>query len=411
MLRFEKFVALRYLRSPRQEGFISVITWFSFIGIALGVATLIIVMSVMNGFREELLNSIIGMKGHIFVTKNQERILVSNQIPKQIERTPNVAYALELIEQQALCFAHGHARGVMIHALSKSDFQKQHMLSSSIKSGTIDSFEGDVVFVGNRLAELMQLKIGNRLVLMSPDGNATAFGNLPRQKSYRIAGVFEVGMNEFDKNFIIMPLESAQKFFKMDGKASHLEIFVRDISKTSQTVKQIKQTLGDSYHIVDWKHSDASIFHAVEVERNVMFLILTLIIVIASFNIISGLIMLVKDKTRDIAILRTFGAQKKSIMWIFFITGSTIGVVGTLLGLILGLSFAYNIETIRKWLESLLGTNLFNAEIYFLSQLPAKLDITQVTWIALMSLCLSFLATFYPSWKASKLNPVEALRF
>lgn len=410
-LFFERLLAYRYLRSPRQEGFISVIAGFSFIGIALGVAILIIVMSVMNGFRQELLTRIIGMRGHILVHGIEAPIAGYQPVIDLVRKVPGVESAFPVLERQAIMTFRGQARGVSIHAMDLTELRKRSMITESIKAGTLDDFEGDGLLIGSRLAEFMHLKVGDRIVMITPEGNVTAFGTVPRQKSFIIKGVFQVGMHDYDKNVVFMPLSTAQNLFKLPDQISHIEIFSTHIELAPQLAYVVQQTLGNHVQVLDWQHGDSQIFHAVQVERNVMFLILTLIILIASFNIISSLIMLVKDKTRDIAILRTMGASQGSMMRIFFLTGATIGAVGTLMGVVLGLSFSLNIESIRQFLQGLSGTELFSEEIYFLAQLPAKVDPGEVCAVVGMSLLLSFLATLYPAWRAARLDPVEALRF
>lgn len=411
---FEKLIAYRYLRSPRQEGFISVIAGFSFIGIALGVATLIIVMSVMNGFKEELFNRIAGMRGHLLVQGVSTPIKDYDQVVHIIRQIPGIERCYPLIERQAILMHKSQARGVMIQALSEADLQQKKTISENIKYGALKDFKEDAVLVGVRLAEQLHLKVGDRLLIMIPEGAATAFGTLPKQKSLRVQGIFEVGMHDYDKNIMFMPLSTAQQLFKLNDQISQIEIFISHPEIAPYLARTLNQVLDQNcpgeLNAVDWQHSDSQIFHAVQVERNVMFIILTLIIIIAAFNIISSLIMLVKDKTRDIAILRTMGASRGSLLGIFLLTGSTIGTVGTLVGIILGLSFSLNIEKIRQFLQSLIGTDLFSAEIYFLSQLPAKVNFTEVFLIVGMALLLSFLATLYPAWRAAKLDPVEALR-
>ncbi|MBY0462448.1 MAG: lipoprotein-releasing ABC transporter permease subunit [Alphaproteobacteria bacterium] len=410
-LFFERLLAYRYLRSPRQEGFISVIAGFSFIGIALGVAILIIVMSVMNGFRQELLTRIIGMRGHILVQGIQSPIENYQPVIDLVRKVPGVENAFPVLERQAIMTFRGQARGISIHAMDLSELRKRSIITDNIKAGTLDDFQGDGLLIGSRLAEFMHLKVGDRIVMITPEGNVTAFGTVPRQKSFIIKGVFQVGMHDYDKNVVFMPLTTAQNLFKLPDQISHIEIFSTHIELAPQLAYVVQQTLGSHVQVLDWQHGDSQIFHAVQIERNVMFLILTLIILIASFNIISSLIMLVKDKTRDIAILRTMGASRRSMMRIFFLTGATIGAVGTLMGVILGLSFSLNIESIRQFLQSLSGTELFSEEIYFLTQLPAKVDWGEVGAVVGMSLLLSFLATLYPAWRAARLDPVEALRF
>jgi lipoprotein-releasing system permease protein len=410
-LLFERLLAYRYLRSPRQEGFISVIAGFSFIGIALGVAILIIVMAVMNGFRQELLTRIIGMRGHILVHGIEAPIANYQPVIDLVRKVPGVESAFPVLERQAIMTFRGQARGVSIHAMDLSELRKRSIITDNIKAGTLDDFQGDGLLIGSRLAEFMHLKVGDRIVMITPEGNVTAFGTVPRQKSFIIKGVFQVGMHDYDKNVVFMPLATAQNLFKLPDQISHIEIFSTHIELAPQLAYVVQQTLGNHVQVLDWQHGDSQIFHAVQVERNVMFLILTLIILIASFNIISSLIMLVKDKTKDIAILRTMGASRGSMMRVFFLTGATIGAVGTLMGVILGLSFSLNIESIRQFLQGLSGTELFSEEIYFLTQLPAKVDCWEVCAVVGMSLLLSFFATLYPAWRAARLDPVEALRF
>lgn len=375
------------------------------------MATLIIVMSVMNGFRTELLTRIIGMRGHVMVYGIQAPINDYQNMVDLVQKIPGVEIAYPMIDRQAIISFRSQARGVSVYGITQSDLQHRTLISSNIKVGSIDNFEGDSVFIGRRMADSMHINAGDRLVMLIPEGNATAFGTLPKQKSFHVKGIFEIGMHEFDKNIVFMPMPIAQTLFKLPGQVSHLEVFSTHPELAGHLAHTIQQTVGNGVRVLDWQHGDSHIFQAVQVERNVMFLILTLIILIASFNIISSLIMLVKDKTRDIAILRTMGASRRSMMRIFFLTGAAIGFIGTMVGVILGLGFAFNIESIRQFLQGLTGTELFNAEIYFLSQLPVKIDWHEVMTVISMALSLSFLATIYPAWRAARLDPVEALRF
>lgn len=420
---FERIVAYRYLRSPRQEGFISVIAGFSFVGIALGVATLIVVMSVMNGFRQDLLSRIIGMNGHITIQAPQGPLTNFDEIAEEVRKVSGVQLAFPVVAQQAMVMFKSQARGAYVHGIRPEDLKKRSMIAQNIKAGSLEAFGkslnassslDDSVIMGRRLAESLGVRVGDRFNLVSPEGNMTAFGTMPRQKSVTLKGVFEVGFHEYDKTVIFMPLETAQSFFKttQNGKTgvSILEVFVDAPDKVAEYRFLLQHTLGNDVMISDWQHISSSFFQVVQVERNVMFIILTLIILIAAFNIVSGLIMLVKDKMRDIAIMRTMGATQGNILRIFFLTGSTIGIMGTLTGVVGGLAFATNIETIRRWLERLLEMELFNAEIYFLTQMPCKVDTGDVVSTIVMALGLSFLATLYPSWRAARLDPVEALR-
>lgn len=414
----ERLIAYRYLRSPRQEGFISVIAGFSFVGIALGVATLIIVMSVMNGFRQDLLTRIIGMNGHITLQGTRGPLINFDEIAAQARQVPGVKSVLPVVAQQAMVMFRSQARGAYVHGIRGEDLKSREIIAHNMKAGNLESFgktsgpdqQSDSVVIGRRLAENLGLRVGDRFSLVSPEGNVTAFGTMPRQKSVTVTGIFEVGFHEYDKTVIFMPLETAQSFFKVGKGASVLEVFVENPDKVAEYGFLLQNALGDQVIITDWQHISTSFFQVVQVERNVMFIILTLIILIAAFNIISGLIMLVKDKMRDIAIMRTMGATQGTIMRIFFLTGASIGILGTLTGVVGGLAFALNIETIRRWLERLLDMELFNAEIYFLTQMPCKVDPGDVTATVCMALGLSFLATIYPSWRAARLDPVEALR-
>jgi lipoprotein-releasing system permease protein len=406
---FERTIAWRYLRSPRQEGFISVIAGFSFVGIMLGVATLIVVMSVMNGFRHEFLNHIVGMNGHLWVYQTQGALPDYKILQKDIEALDGVKFALPTIERQSILISRDQARGVAIHALSLDDMQRLPLVAQNIREGSFAPWTGNKVLMGLRLAERLNVRLGERISLMMPDGTPTAFGTLPRQRSFEVGGFFEVGMSQYDQSVIFMPLATAQDFFKVGEGVTTLEITLQSADLSDLFAQKLRQ-LFPNLAVMDWKVANGNIMQAAQVERNVMFLILTLIILIAAFNIISGLIMLVKDKTRDIAILRTMGATQRSILKIFFLTGATIGTGGTALGGLLALGFLANIESIRRFLESLTGANLFNDEIYFLSRLPVKIDSFEVVEVIVLALVLSLLATLYPSWRASRLDPVEALR-
>ncbi len=414
---FERFLAFRYLFSARREGFVSVIAWFSFIGIALGVATLIVVMAVMNGFRQELFGAFVSMRGHVSIVSQQEMLHENDDLLTMIKSVPGVRLAYPMLDRQAIAFVRNQARGVMVQGLPDYAITERKRIQL-MPANAIKVFTDDHIFIGRRMAEILHLQVGDTLPLLSPKGTSTAFGTIPYQKSFIVAGIFHVGMGEFDKNVIFMPLATTQRFFKAPGQISQIDVFSQhdDLSTNltyllQHALDHLTPTNGQKgLRALDWRHSDASIFHAVKVERNVMFLILTMIILIASFNIISGLTMMVKDKTRDIAILRTMGATKKSILHIFFLTGASIGGVGTLLGVGLGLSFALNIERIRQFIQNLLGTELFSEEIYFISRLPAKVELNEVLLICAMGIGLSFLATLYPSWKASSLDPIEGLK-
>ena len=409
---FEWMVAMRYLRARRQEGFISVIAWFSLLGIALGVATLIIVMAVMNGFRQELMTRILGINGHLSVYGTTNTLTGFDPLAEKVRKVPGVVTVTPIIERQVMATAKGVARGAVVRGLRAQDLAGRAVIAENIVSGSLDDFKGgDAVVVGTRLASLLGLRIGDKITLISPRGTVTVFGTVPRMRAYRIAATFEIGMYEYDSGFVFLPLEAAQVYFRLPGAVTNLEVFVEDPDRALAIGEDILKAIGGQGRIHDWQQANASFFNAIQVERNVMFLILTLIIVVAAFNIVSSMIMLVNDKGRDIAILRTMGATRGTIMRIFFLSGASVGIIGTTAGLILGLAFTENIETVRRWIEGLTGTELFAAEIYFLSRLPAVADPAEVVTVVFMGLGLSFLATLYPSWRAARIDPAEALRY
>ncbi len=409
---FERLVALRYLRARRKEGFISVIAGFSLAGISLGVATLIIVMAVMNGFRQELLTRILGVGGHMTLYGTGQPFTDYRDVAARLRALPGVTDAAPMVSGQAMVTVGRNAGGVMVQGIAPEDLRRRAIVADNVKIGSFDAFgEEDGILIGTRLAARFGLTVGERITLVAPSSNVTAFGSMPRAKAFHIVGLFEVGMFEYDANFVYLPLEAAQVFFREQGRASMIEVMLADPDALAAARGNMLREFGPEMRVRDWQQANSSFFTAIQVERNVMFLILTLIILVAAFNVISGMIMLVKDKGRDIAILRTMGATQGAVMRIFLLAGASVGVVGTMIGLLLGVAFAANIETIRQWISALTGTELFSAEIYFLSQLPAEIDPAEVATVVLMSLVLSFLATLYPSWRAARLDPVEALRY
>lgn len=410
---FERMIAFRYLRARKEERFVSVIGIFSLVGIALGVATLIIVMSVMNGFRQELLGRILGLNGHLGVYALQGNLHDFDAVAERIRRLPGVVSATPIVEGQVLFTSErGGAAGGIARGIRPEDLRARALIADNIRSGSLANFQGeDAIVIGTRLALRMGLAVGDRITLVSPQGRATVMGTVPRLRAYTVVALFEAGMHEYDSAFVFLPLEAAQIYFQARDAATQVEVFVEDPARVRAVSRAIMAALSDRpVRILDWQETNSSFFQAVQVERNVMFLILTLIILVAAFNIVSSLIMLVKDKTQDIAILRTMGATRGAVMRIFLLCGATIGISGTAIGFVVGVVFCWNIESIRQAIQTLSGTELFSPEVYFLTRLPAVLDWREVAQVVAMGLGLSFAATLYPSWKAARTDPVVALR-
>jgi lipoprotein-releasing system permease protein len=407
----ERMIAFRYLRARRQEGFISVIAIFSLTGIALGVATLIITMAVMNGFRAELLGRILGFNGHLNIYAAQGPLTDYDDLAGTVRKLPGIVAARPTIEGQVMATAQNQASGALVRGVNEADLAGQGLVAEHLSPGALAAFKDDGILLGSRLALRLGVQPGGRVTLISPQGTATAFGTVPRIKTYTVAGTFTVGMYEFDNGVIFMPMPAAQLFFDLPNAVSSLEVYVADPDKVRAYDREVSDALGGKVRIFDWQQSNLSFFNAVEVERNVMFLILTLIIVVAAFNIVSSMIMLVKDKGRDIAILRTMGATRGMVLRIFMLSGASVGFIGTIVGFVLGVEFATHIEAIREVVQSVIGTDLFSAEIYFLTQIPARVDPWEVATVLAIAFGLSFLATIYPSWRAARLDPVEALRY
>ena len=409
---FEWMLSLRYLRSRRREGFISVIAGFSFIGIMLGVATLIIVMAVMNGFRHELFDKMLGLNGDFLIQAQSSPFTDWDVVADRISKVEGVQVAAPIVDGQALASSPPSAAGVLVRGIRGSDLAKLGSIARSIKRGTLDGFDqGQGVAIGTRLAEQLSLEAGDNISIITPHGDATPFGMAPRAKTYKVAAIFEIGMSEYDGTFVFMPLSQAQGFFNHPRDVSAIEVFTGDPESVDRLRPLITEAAGRPVHVADWRETNATFSNALKVERNVMFLILTLIVLVAALNIVSGLIMLVQDKAREIAILRTMGATQGSIVRVFFITGASIGIVGTVAGFLVGTLVCLNIESVRRFLAWLTNIDPFSREIYFLSKLPADMSVTETTAVLLMAFGLSLLATLYPSWRAARLDPVEALRY
>lgn len=410
---FERMVALRYLRSRRKETIVSVIALISFVGIMLGVATLIIVMAVMNGFREELMVRILGTNGHVILQPIDSPLVDYPEVTTRIEAVEGVKFALPVVEGQALASGRvGAGTGALVRGLRDEDISKLEFVRDNVRQGTFDGFDASQgVAIGARMAENLGLSAGDLLTLVTPDGDVTPMGVTPRVKAYPVVAIFEIGMSEYDASIVYMPLTEAQLFFNSEDWVQSIEIFLDDPDAVDSMRVPIEAAAQRQVFMTDWRERNRSFFSALQVERNVMFMILTLIVFVAALNIISGLIMLVKDKGRDIAILRTMGATSGAVMRIFVMTGATIGVTGTFTGLLLGLIVCWNIESIRQFFSWLSGTHVFDPNFYFLSQLPAEIDTGETVSVLLMALALSFLATIIPAWRAARIDPVEALRY
>ncbi len=410
---FEWMLASRYLRARRKEGFISVIAGFSFVGIMLGVATLIIVMAVMNGFRNQLFEKILGLNGHAVVQKIASGPF--DNYPDVVERlkgVEGVQKAIPLIEGQVMLSSPRQALGGFVRGMTEQGIRNLPLVANNIILGKIDGFDNQRgIAIGSRLANDLGINLGGVITLVSPRGARTPFGTAPRTKPYRVVAIFELGMSEYDRSMVFMPMLEAQRYFSKGPQVDVIEVVIDHPENIDRRVAAMKAALGDDYNFVSWRQRNQTFFTVLEVERTVMFIILSLIVLVAALNIISGIMMLVKDKSRDIAILRTMGATKHAIMRVFLITGASIGVVGTIAGLILGIIFCENIEAIRQFVQWLTGTTLMDPSVYYLTRLPADIDPQETIGIVVMALTLSILATLYPSWRASKLDPVEALRY
>jgi lipoprotein-releasing system permease protein len=409
---FEWLVAFRYLRARRTKGSISVIAGFSFAGIVLGVAALIVVMAVMNGFRLDLMDKIIGLNGHMFLQGVETPLNDYAAVAQRVAAVKGVRLALPIVEGQVFASSPYGQSGGLARGILEADLKRLPGVASNITQGSLEGFDkGQGVAVGAKLAEHLSLRTGDQITIITPHGAQTPFGVTPRMKSYTVAAIFKVGMANFDGAFIFMPLAEAQGFFNLDGQASVIELYVDDPDHIDKIRPAIDAAEQRPMIDTDWRETNRTFFDVLAVEASVMFVILSLIVLVAALNIISGLIMLVQDKARAVAVLRTMGATRGAILRIFLITGAAIGFAGTFVGLIVGLVVAHNVEPLRRFLSWLTGMNLFPAEIYNLSGLPSRVEATDVSAVVVMALVLSLLATIYPSWRAARLDPVEALRY
>jgi lipoprotein-releasing system permease protein len=411
---YEWMLASRYLRARRKEGFISVIAGFSFVGIMLGVATLIIVMAVMNGFRSQLFEKILGLNGHAVVIKSSDAGPFNDylQVASKLEQVPGVRHAIPLVEGQVMVSSPVQALGGLVRGMTESGLKSLPLVAKNVVAGSIEGFDSqDGVAMGSRLASSLGLARGDHVTLVSPRGTSTPFGTAPRTRSYRIQAVFEMGMSEYDRTMIFMPLAEARRYFSRGDQVDVIEVMADSPDGIDDTIKAMQTALGPEFTFTSWRQRNLTFFTVLKVEQMVMFIILSLIILVAALNIISGMMMLVKDKGRDIAILRTMGATKGAMMRVFLITGASIGVLGTLAGLVLGILFCWKIDEIKQFVQWITGTTIMDPTIYYLAKLPADLDPGETLFIVVLAFVLTLLATIYPSWRASKLDPVEALRY
>ena len=406
-------IAFRYIKSRRVEGFISISAWFSLLGIMLGVATLIVVMSVMNGFRTELVDRILGINGHLIIySKNERTIPNYTKIINKILDTPDVVAVTAHLEGQALAKNKNSISGVIIRGSKWSDLAAKKLLWKSLNQSTISNFKDKQnIIMGYRLGQKLNLKVGDYISLISPNGMETALGVMPVNQNFKVGGFFDMGMYEYDNNFIFIPWKKAELFLSTNNIAHGIEVFLKDQKLTSSVNLQLQSKLNKNLIVIDWKKRNSSFMNALAVEKNVMFVILTLIIIVAAFNIISSMIMLVQTKKADIALMRTMGASQYLIIKVFMLTGSIIGFLGTFVGVLLGVFVSMNIEKIRQLITSIFDQELFSAEIYFLSKLPSNININEVLIVICISIFLTLLASIFPAWKASKISPAEALRY
>ncbi len=404
----EKEITFRFLKARKKDGFLNVISIFSFVGISLGVAVLIIVMSVMNGFRTELINKIVGFNSHITVktygnTINKEKINKKN---------------LELISEniifsnsgEAVILKNNTSKGIVLRGYKMEDFSKLEIVKNEKFKGNKIKLNENFISIGNELSFSLDLKIGDELTLMSPAGVETIIGSMPKQKTFLVASIYNSGLAEFDNNIAFINLSTLEEFFDLKSEDRNLEIYLKNPNKIERQ-KLIVQEIFDEEFVFSWADMNSSLFSALKVERNVMFIILSLIIIVAAFNIISGLTILVKNKTRDIAILKSIGVLNKSIIKIFFLVGVIIGTSATIFGIFLGVTFSLYIENFRQFLSSVFNISLFPEEIYFLSKMPSEINLTSIFLISISSILITIIVSIFPALKAAKLDPIKSLKY
>ena len=411
--RHERMIAKRYLLPGKGEGFIFLVAGISLGAVALGVAALIVVMSVMNGFRAELFDKIVGLNGHAIIQGYDGRLSNWQKIAVDAAKTPGVTSALPLIEQPLMASANGRVEGVLVRGMRLEDIRSNKVMNENVKSGDMRSVTpgSGKVAIGARLAEMLGAFPGSEIALISPDGRSTPIGTVPRIVTYTVGAIFEVGVYDYDKAFVVMPMEDAQTLLMMGDDVGMVEVQTTDPDKVDSILAPMRPEVRGKGAIIDWKQMNSALFEALEVERVAMFVVLSLIILVAVFNILSSLIMLVRAKTRDIAILRTMGASRQGLMKVFMTVGVTIGSLGIILGLIIGAVFLFFRQGIVNVFQFLTGQNLWDPSVRFLSELPAKTDPVEVIILISMALIMSFLATLYPAWKAASTDPVQVLRY
>ena len=407
---FEWTIAKRYMMPGRGEAFIALVAGISLVAVALGVAALVIVMSVMNGFRAELFDKIVGLNGHAVVQAYGGRLENWREVLKEVKAIPGVVHASPLIEQPLLTSFNGRVEAIFTRGQTQEDIDA---LAAKLVAGRLDSLkpEANEVAIGSQLAQNLGARVGDSITIINPQGQSTPFGTVPRQIAYRVAAIFEIGVYEFDQRFVVMPMQDAQTLLLSGDAVGMIEVKVEDPDEAAETLLPISQKYQGRAVVTDWKTMNASLFEALVVERVAMFVVLSIIVLVAVFNILSSLIMLVRAKTRDIAILRTMGASRRSILKIFVVLGSLIGAAGTLAGLALGFVFLYFRQSVVRFIELVTGQNLWDPTIRFLTELPSRSDRVEIAVISVMALVFSFLATLYPAFKAASTDPVQVLRY